>query len=40
VNGPSLIGVSTSEVRRADDHKPIARGEPPRSELALGERAA
>jgi putative glutamine amidotransferase len=33
-----LIGVSTSEVRRRDDHRLVPQGEPPRSELALGER--
>jgi putative glutamine amidotransferase len=38
VNGPPLIGVSTSEVRRVDDHNLVAQGEPPRTELALGER--
>jgi putative glutamine amidotransferase len=38
VNGLPLIGVSTSEVRRVDDHNLVAQGEPPRSELALGDR--
>jgi putative glutamine amidotransferase len=38
VTRPPLIGVSTSEVRRADDHRLVPQGEPPRSELALGER--
>ena len=33
-----LIGVSTSEVRRRDEHRTVPHGEPPRSELALGER--
>jgi putative glutamine amidotransferase len=33
-----LIGISTSEVRRRDDHRTVPQGEPPRSELALGER--
>ena len=33
-----LIGVSTSEVRRRDEHRTVPQGEPPRSELALGER--
>jgi putative glutamine amidotransferase len=35
---PPLIGVSTSEVRRPEDHTLVPQGEPPRSELALGER--
>ncbi len=33
-----LIGVSTSEVRRQEEHGLVAQGEPPRTELALGER--
>jgi putative glutamine amidotransferase len=33
-----LIGVSTSEVRRRDEHRIVPQGEPPRTELALGER--
>jgi putative glutamine amidotransferase len=33
-----LIGVSTSEVRAAGDHGVVPQGEPPRRELALGER--
>ena len=33
-----LIGVSTSEVRRRNEHRTVPQGEPPRSELALGER--
>jgi putative glutamine amidotransferase len=33
-----LIGVSTSEVRRRGEHRTVPQGEPPRSELALGER--
>ena len=33
-----LVGVSTSEVRRRDEHVTVPQGEPPRSELALGER--
>ena len=33
-----LIGVSTSEVRRRGEHRIVPQGEPPRSELALGER--
>ena len=33
-----LIGVSTSEVRRRHEHSTVPQGEPPRSELALGER--
>ncbi len=32
-----LIGVSTSEVRRRGEHRTVPQGEPPRSELALGE---
>jgi putative glutamine amidotransferase len=32
------VGVSTSEVRSAGDSKLVAQGEPPRTELALGER--
>jgi putative glutamine amidotransferase len=38
VTNPPLVGVSTSEVRRAGDHRIVPQGEPPRSELALGER--
>jgi len=38
VLGIPLIGVSTSEVRRPEDHKLVAQGEPSRIELALGER--
>jgi putative glutamine amidotransferase len=38
VSAQPLIGVSTSEVRRAEDHGLVPQGEPPRSELALGER--
>jgi putative glutamine amidotransferase len=38
VSAPPLIGVSTSEVRRRDEHGTVRQGEPPRSELALGER--
>lgn len=33
-----VIGVSTSEVRRSEDHGTVRQGEPPRAELALGER--
>lgn len=33
-----IIGVSTSEVRQRDDHATLPQGEPPRTELALGER--
>jgi putative glutamine amidotransferase len=33
-----LVGVSTSEVRSAGEREPVAQGEPPRTELALGER--
>jgi putative glutamine amidotransferase len=35
---PALIGVSTSEVRRPEDHGVVPQGEPLRRELALGER--
>ena len=38
VSSPPLIGVSTSEVRRPEDHRLVPQGEPRRSELALGER--
>jgi putative glutamine amidotransferase len=38
VSAQPLIGVSTSEVRRRDEHRTVPQGEPPRSELALGER--
>ncbi len=38
VNRPPLIGVSTSEVRRPEDHGTTPQGEPRRRELALGER--
>jgi putative glutamine amidotransferase len=38
VTSPPLIGVSTSEVRRPGDHRLVPQGEPPRTELALGER--
>jgi putative glutamine amidotransferase len=38
VSAPPLVGVSTSEVRRRDEHRTVPQGEPPRSELALGER--
>jgi putative glutamine amidotransferase len=38
MSAPPLIGVSTSEVRRIEDHDTVAQGEPPRTELALGER--
>jgi putative glutamine amidotransferase len=31
-----LIGVTTSEVRTAEDVRPVAEGEPPRREMALG----
>ena len=37
MSAPPLIGVSTSEVRRRDEHRTVPQGEPPRSELALGE---
>jgi len=33
---PPLIGVTTSEVRRADTTIPIPEGEPPQHEMALG----
>jgi putative glutamine amidotransferase len=38
VSPPPLVGVSTSEVRSPGDAKLVAQGEPPRTELALGER--
>jgi putative glutamine amidotransferase len=38
VSPPPLVGVSTSEVRSPGDSKLVAQGEPPRTELALGER--
>jgi len=38
VSAQPLVGVSTSEVRRRDEHVTVPQGEPPRSELALGER--
>jgi putative glutamine amidotransferase len=38
VSRPPLVGVSTSEVRRASDHSVVPQGEPSRRELALGER--
>ena len=38
VSPPPLVGVSTSEVRSAGDHQLVSQGEPPRTELALGER--
>jgi putative glutamine amidotransferase len=38
VSPPPLVGVSTSEVRSAGDRELVAQGEPPRTELALGER--
>ena len=31
-----MIGVTTSEVRTAEDVRPVAEGEPPRREMALG----
>jgi putative glutamine amidotransferase len=38
VSPPPLVGVSTSEVRSAGDRELVVHGEPPRTELALGER--
>jgi putative glutamine amidotransferase len=38
VSPPPLVGVSTSEVRCAGDRELVSQGEPPRTELALGER--
>lgn len=35
-DGRPLIGVTTSEVRRAESINPTPRGEPPRVEMALG----
>jgi putative glutamine amidotransferase len=37
VSAHPLVGVSTSEVRRRDEHRTMPQGEPPRSELALGQ---
>ncbi len=34
--GPPLIGVTTSEVRRAETLSQIPEGEPPMHEMALG----
>jgi putative glutamine amidotransferase len=36
LNGPPLIGLTTSEVRSADEHKPTPEGDPPRKDIALG----
>ena len=38
VTAPPLVGVSTSEVRSAGLRELVVQGEPPRTELALGER--
>jgi putative glutamine amidotransferase len=38
VSRAPLVGVSTSEVRRAEEHSIVPQGEPRRRELALGER--
>ena len=38
VSPPPLVGISTSEVRSAGDRELVSQGEPPRTELALGER--
>jgi putative glutamine amidotransferase len=38
VSRPPLVGVSTSEVRRAAEHSVVPQGEPSRRELALSER--
>ena len=38
MNEEPIVGVSTSEVRRSGDHETVHQGEPPRTELALGER--
>ena len=36
LNGPPLIGVTTSEIRTPDEFKPKPEGDPPRKDLALG----
>jgi putative glutamine amidotransferase len=36
LNGPPLIGLTTSEVRGRDEFKPKPQGDPPRKDLALG----
>jgi putative glutamine amidotransferase len=36
VTGRPLIGLTTSEVRTADEHKPTPEGDPPRKDIALG----
>lgn len=36
MSGPPLIGLTTSEVRTADEHKATPEGDPPRKDLALG----
>src|SRR3954447_25495670 len=36
MNGRPLVGVTTSEVRRAERARPLREGEPPQHEMALG----
>ena len=36
MRGSPLIGLTTSEVRTAEEHKPTPQGDPPRKDLALG----
>src|SRR4051794_17441261 len=36
MNGRPLVGVTTSEVRRAERTRPLREGEPPQHEMALG----
>src|SRR5215204_6673233 len=36
MDGRPLVGVTTSEVRRAERTRPLPEGEPPQHEMALG----
>jgi putative glutamine amidotransferase len=36
VNGPPLIGLTTSEIRTPEEFKPKPEGDPPRKDIALG----
>ncbi|HEX8647556.1 MAG TPA: gamma-glutamyl-gamma-aminobutyrate hydrolase family protein [Thermoleophilaceae bacterium] len=36
MSGAPLIGLTTSEVRKRDEFKPMPQGDPPRKDLALG----
>lgn len=36
LNGPPLIGLTTSEIRTAEEFKPTPEGDPPRKDIALG----